>query len=249
MPLNLFLDDGGVMNDNTLRGRQYPGLVASYLAPRLGGHPDAWVASNHPAAQDVWQRSLDRTGLGYDAWARAFDIDWLRAMADRVGVPAPSDDDEALALARDTNTFVITRLRSAIPGAVDATRSLAGLGCPLYTASSGPSYDLDTYLRTMGVRDHFTTLYGPDLVGCFKYPFGNGDYYPAVLGHAGVDPRSAVFVDNALVNLAHAALAGARTVLVTDALDVTPTPEGFQPDIVIPRLADLPPLVDRLSAV
>jgi hypothetical protein len=42
----LFIDDGGVMNENVRRGRQWERLVGQYFSPRLGGAPEAWAAAN-----------------------------------------------------------------------------------------------------------------------------------------------------------------------------------------------------------
>ena len=50
----IFLDDGGVMNDNTLRGPQWQRLVGEYLSPRLGGSLQAWAEANkHVATREV----------------------------------------------------------------------------------------------------------------------------------------------------------------------------------------------------
>lgn len=38
----IFIDDGGVMNDNAVRGPQWQRLIGEYLAPRLGGSGAAW---------------------------------------------------------------------------------------------------------------------------------------------------------------------------------------------------------------
>ena len=40
--LMVFLDDGGVMNDNNERGLQWQRLVSEFFAPLLGGPADAW---------------------------------------------------------------------------------------------------------------------------------------------------------------------------------------------------------------
>ena len=47
----VFLGDGGVMNDNETRGRQWQRLVAEYVAPRLGGNPRDWGEANKVDAQ------------------------------------------------------------------------------------------------------------------------------------------------------------------------------------------------------
>jgi hypothetical protein len=72
--LAIFLDDGGVMNDNDVRGKQWQQLVAEYLSPRLGGEPDKWSAANRLVAPRVWQnftRALSRDPESeFAAWPR-----------------------------------------------------------------------------------------------------------------------------------------------------------------------------------
>ena len=42
----IFIDDGGVMNDNERRGQQWLRFLAEYLVPRFGGDHRAWEAAN-----------------------------------------------------------------------------------------------------------------------------------------------------------------------------------------------------------
>jgi phosphoglycolate phosphatase-like HAD superfamily hydrolase len=51
----IFLDDGGVMNDNAVRGSQWQRLVAEFFAPRLGGDPAAWAEANKVVATELFQ--------------------------------------------------------------------------------------------------------------------------------------------------------------------------------------------------
>ena len=53
---SIFLDDGGVMNDNALRGAQWQRLVGEFLAPRLGGDPEARAQANKVVAERMWRR-------------------------------------------------------------------------------------------------------------------------------------------------------------------------------------------------
>ncbi len=244
--LNLFIDDGGVMNDNSLRAPQWQRYVGEFFAPRLGGEKEQWSEANRLHAEAVFHRAMERTYLDYLAFTRAYELDWLRTMCNAVGRPAPEDDDEAFALAREAAAFVISNVRSAFPGVVDAIREFSKAGCTLYTASGEPSHELAIYLEGMGVRELFTTLYGPDLVGYMKsFDGSRGDYYGGIFRHAGVDPSTCVVIDNGEGCLAEAKKAGARTVLLTDALDRAPAPDGFKPDLVLPRLADLPPYIAK----
>jgi hypothetical protein len=38
----VFLDDGGVLNDNERRAPEWRRLLGEFFAPRLGGTPEAW---------------------------------------------------------------------------------------------------------------------------------------------------------------------------------------------------------------
>ena len=58
--LTIFLDDGGVMNDNAIRVPQWQQLVAEYLAPRLGGEHDRWAEANRIVAERAWDAWMER---------------------------------------------------------------------------------------------------------------------------------------------------------------------------------------------
>ena len=54
----VFLDDGGVMNDNALRAPQWRRMVGEYLPSRLGGDAAAWAAANREVLERemfMWQ--------------------------------------------------------------------------------------------------------------------------------------------------------------------------------------------------
>jgi phosphoglycolate phosphatase-like HAD superfamily hydrolase len=92
-------------------------------------------------------------------------------------------------------------------------------------------------MKAHGVRDLFTRLYGPDWIST---PKQSPRYHERIFGHAGVDPATAVVVDDDPAQLHNARLAGGRTILVS----AEPTAgEGF--DGVIAGLHDLPDLLRR----
>lgn len=191
----VFIDDGGVLNDNDLRAPQWRRLVGEYLAPRLGGTPEAWARANAGAFERGWERLVaqnERAGEsgGVDAWVRADRGLWLVDMCEQLGVPVPV---EPSAYAIDAGTWVSKRVRAEVPGASRAVHALAHRGLVLHTASGGLSWELEPYLRGMGIRDRFDRLYGPDLVDRWK----NGPhYYSALLAHSGTDADAAVVVDD-----------------------------------------------------
>src|SRR5690348_2882262 len=169
--LVIFLDDGGVMNDNERRAPQWRRLVGEYFAPRLGGAPDAWAEANFTMttnlfAADAWLARL-AAASSYADFQRTYHLDWLGEMCALVGVPAPSEA-ECLALTQAADEWIISQVQSAFPGAVEAIRTLHKRGVTLHTASGESSAELAGYLTGMGVRECFGRLYGPDLLDCFK---------------------------------------------------------------------------------
>lgn len=238
----IFLDDGGVMNDNHRRGPQWQRLVGEFFPPVLGGTPAAWREANRRVITELltpedWESRL-QAATDYAAFDRAYHLDWLRGMCALVGVPAPPEE-ECLELARRANASIPRQVRADFPGAVDAIRRLHARGHALHTASGESSSDLDGYLTGMGVRPCFGHLYGPDLVGVFK----NGpEYYERIFVDACVHPSDALVVDDSPAAVRWALEAGARAVLVSAAPhpDLATVPR-------IARLADLPAMIAHLD--
>jgi HAD superfamily hydrolase (TIGR01509 family) len=239
--LVVFLDDGGVMNDNAMRGPQWQRLVAEFFAPILGGAPAAWAEANRVVAEGLLEPAAWRARVlaaaDYASFDRAYQRDWLAGMCTLVGVAAPPEE-EGFALANRAGGWITRRVRSACPGAVEAVRALAALGYALHTASGEPSADLAGYLDGMGVRDHFGRLYGPDLLDTFKE---GPDYYARLFADAGVAPADALVVDDSPRAVAWAREVGARAVLVSAA----PTGDGATARIA--GLAELPAVIERFA--
>jgi HAD superfamily hydrolase (TIGR01509 family) len=237
----IFLDDGGVMNDNLTRGAQWQRLVGEFFPPLLGGAPAAWAEANRVVATALfedYQRTMGgQAEADFNAWLRGYRIAWVRDMCAYVGLPPPSEED-CLDLNARASAYVTTRVRAAFPGVVEALRAVHGLGHTLHTASGEESDDLHGYLTGMGVRDCFTGLYGPDLINT---PKEGPLYYERVFADAGIDPRDATVVDDFPGALAWAAAAGARTVLVR-----SDRGESDNVDLVLDALSDLPAALDRL---
>lgn len=210
----IFLDDGGVMNDNQRRGPQWQRHVADFLAPRLGGRKRDWRRANAAVAARLFrQMSLPPAGGPDDDFRTApepYLEAWLVGMCQEVDRQPPDGAVQRLALAREASAYVTRHVHAAIPGAIPAIRALWRQGYTLHTASSEFAADLDGYLRAMGVRDCFGTLYGCDVLGVAKAGPG---YYERLFEHARVDPASALVVDDMEQALDWAAAAGARTVL------------------------------------
>lgn len=244
----IFLDDGGVISDNSRRASEWQRLVGECLSPRLGGDSGAWAEANRVVFADTWrryERALHETSEdAYDALAGFWITErerWLREMCKHVGV-RPPDPEDCLRIAEETEAYVIPRVRAAYPGAVDALCDLHAQGYTLSTASAETSSHLEGYLSGMGVRDIFTPrLYGPDLVNVRKE---SPRFYQRLLADLGVEPTAALVVDDSEEQLHFAAEAGAKTVLVSAEPPATPAAHA-----VIASLAGLPSILDQKQSV
>ncbi len=238
----VLLDDGGVMNDNTIRAVEWQRLVGEFLAPRLGGASESWAKANGVVFGQMWREfeELLRPVQQADR-AEYFDFfgdqrsRWLRDMCAHVGVEAP-DEEGCRSLGLETEQFVLPRVRSAYPGAPEAIVALHERGHRLATASGQTSVELEGYLTGLGVRDLFPDrLYGPDLLGAMK---GTTPYYERIIADAELDPAATIVLDDHPGALARAAAVGLTTILVGQ------QPEAkYRPNHTIESLADLPALL------
>lgn len=238
----IFLDDGGVISNNHVRGPQWQRLVGEFFAPRLGGAPEAWAAVNRVVAERLfaeYERDwAGRTDVPFQEYWTPYQIRWLSEMCEELGLPTPPPD-ESYHLAEEATVYVAHRVNAAFPGVVEAVRELHSAGYSLHTASGERSSELNGYLTNMGIRDCFTRLYGPDLIGTLKQ---GPAYYERLLADCGVAPVDALFVDDSPLVMGWVKGIGATGILVHPTL-----PTATAATHVVGRLADLPILLDELD--
>ena len=236
---NIFLDDGGVMNDNSLRGPQWERLIGEFMAARLGGEPRVWGEANRAIFQETFKRYEQRVRnepLTDDVWDDHL-FDSLRATCEQVGVTVPGRE-EAGSINREARVSITRRVHAAFPGAVDTIRQLHAEGYRLHTASGGHSHELAGNLEAMGVRDLFGRLYGPDLVGL---PLHGSQYYRRLFEDSGSEAEESVVVDEDSERLVWVMEAGAFDVLVSSG--------GPVPNLHCPIITELPSLLQTLDAL
>jgi FMN phosphatase YigB (HAD superfamily) len=230
----VFLDDGGVLNDNERRAPEWRRLLGEFFVPSLGGTAAGWETANMAVIEDIlrdWQALQASEAEVPIDWFPLQDERWLRGMCERVGVPVPAD---IIGVARAGQRYVMEHIDCAFPDAAPALRALKHSGLTLHMASSGLSYHLEPYLRRMGVVELFDTLYGPDFAGAHKT---SRRYYDGIIAHSGVDPDEAIVVDDNAQPLEWAASAGFRGVHI----DRTGSGSRFER---ITSLEQLLPLLD-----
>lgn len=238
---SIFLDDGGVMNDNRLRGEQWPSLVGAFFTPRLGGTPTAWAQANRTVVTSIfkpenWRARVLQATSTYPDFERIYWLDWLNGMCALVGITPPGEE-ESIKLAQQAEAYITPRIRAAFPGAIETIRALHAQGYTLHTASSGSSATLHGSLEGMGVRACFGRLYGSDLLNTLKE---TPVYYERLFADAQIVPADALIVDDTPRVLAWVRDLGAATVLINA--------EGAELDGMpcIRSLAELPKLLRRI---
>ncbi len=208
----LFLDDGGVLNDNRLRGPEWLRLIGEFMPARLGGSAEQWASANRVVFPQVWsdlQQQIPEIE-SHQQFQRVYATRWMSAMCATVGV-TPVPDDDAVELYKELSIYVGERANSEIQDAADAVRSLHRAGYTLYMASGTPSWELQAILAKMGVVALFSGFYGPDLVDQVKYGTA---FYQRVFDDAGVTPETTVVIESDPDCCQWASAAGARAIWV-----------------------------------
>ncbi len=205
----VFLDDGGVLNDNERRAPEWRRLLGDYFAPRFGGTPEAWGEANavvNEARWQDWQRLQARGEDVGSGWWPDQDRRWLVGMFERVGVAVPAD---VAGTVRASQLFVMRNIDCAYPDATPAMRAMHANGIALHLASGGQAWELEAYMRRMRVWELIGRPYGVDLIGAGKT---SRRYYERIAEDSGVDPRDAIVVDSHAAPLEWADAVGFGTV-------------------------------------
>jgi phosphoglycolate phosphatase-like HAD superfamily hydrolase len=211
-PVALFLDDGGVLDDNGLRGAEWPRLIGEFMPARLGGTADRWASANRAVSSRVWASLQQRLPefISHREFQRTYATDWMNAMCGYLGITPPRDDD-IVTLYAELATYIGQRATSAIAGAADAVRSLHRAGYILYMASGTPSWELRSIVENMGIAATLTGLYGPDLVDHVKY---GAAFDERVFLYAGIAPGQVLVIESDRECCHWASEAGARAVWI-----------------------------------
>lgn len=222
----VFLDDGGVMNDNTVRAPQWRKLLGQFMPPVLGGTPERWAEANRVTFPLLWTDISSRLAefAHHADFQREYDLLWLRGMCELIGVPVPSED-LALEIATSAARYITARVRSEYPDAIPAIRSLHAAGFELHTASGTRSLELEGILGAMGVRECFGHLFGPDLLDTMK---AGPEYYRRVFEQTDINPALAVVIEDSGAGCSWAREAGATAIQVVR--DATAGGEGIVRD-------------------
>lgn len=233
-PTAIFLDVDGVLVDSARLPAEYVRLMGDVLAPALGETPERWGEANREVFPRVWSQEAEWGDDPFERIERE-SILTIGGMCDWLGIDAPTDE-ECVRLGRALHVYVRGHHDAIFDHSARVVRALAP-AYDLHLATGGPSWQNEAQLASIGVRDAFGVLCGPDLVGVRKR---SPLFYPRLFELADVAPPDAVVFDDEPRQLAHAVAAGARTVLVHPS---EPWPDGAR----IANIAELPDAIAGLG--
>jgi len=152
----VFIDNGGVLTDNSARGPLYQRLVGRYFVPRYGGSQAAWEQTNLDTFPKAWARFLERVENWDDsrdlaAAERLHSADWMRFLLTAMGLTPPADDEECALIGEAADRWINPQIVTLFPGVEEAV-SLLATRYRLFTASDGFSTRLGETLRPITGR-------------------------------------------------------------------------------------------------
>ena len=237
----VFFDDGGVMNDNKLRGIQWMKMIGEYFSPKYGGEFHQWAEGNYNFINEYWTEhniNLEKKNYtDYQTFYSNYISQWITSMFDYVGVESPPKEKHKK-IYFEVVDIITPNVRSAFPGVIDSIQVLYNLGLKLYTSSAEHSKELKGYLRGMRVIDCFENFYGPDLVNIHK---ADESFYEAIFNETSLDPRKAIVIEDTPRYLEAAKKSGATVIQACLTGERKPEYRYY-----IECMKDLPELISKL---
>lgn len=208
----VFFDDGGVMNDNRIRGLQFQKMVGDFFAPRFGGEPYKWAESNVNFIEEIVKEHTEVISSGVNVDYRTYHEDfvkrWIEEMFNYVEVKLPAIS-EYKRIYREAIEYITPNIRSAYPGVIDSIKKLKKLGFKIYTASGEDSLELKGYLQGMRIKNLFENFYGSDLVNTHKT---NNNFFKRIFDDVWFEPDKAIIIEDKPMFLECAINSGANVI-------------------------------------
>ncbi len=237
----LFFDDGGVMNDNQIRGIHFQKMIGDFFVPIYGGERHQWAEANFSFVQEIVREYIEiieeERIIDYQTYHNDFITRWIEDMFEYVGVKLPNKN-EYKRIYMEAMESITPNVRASFPGVIDSIKKLKKLGFRLYTASGEASWELKGYLRGMGVKDCFEEFYGPDLINTHKI---NETFYQKIFDRAYVESKKAIVIEDNPKFIEYAQSLGANVIQAC----VTENHEPSYPFFVT-DMKDLPEVVIKL---
>ncbi|MFX1601615.1 MAG: HAD hydrolase-like protein [Promethearchaeota archaeon] len=203
MSFAIFFDDGGVLNDNSIRSPQWKTFCGEFFHSRFGGDPEVWGEANQKAMISLDIHGMD-PGEMYDDYLTFytnFKSEWVIKMFEEAGRSVPPETEHER-IHDTTAEYVWPKVHSAIPGIIESIKMLHSKGFVLYTSTALASNEIKLVLEGMGIKNFFSGFYGPDIINTWK---SSSNFFEAIFNDIKLESKKAIviedqprFIENAL---------------------------------------------------
>jgi HAD superfamily hydrolase (TIGR01509 family) len=240
MTFAIFFDDGGVLNDNYIRGPQWQELCGEFLHSKFGGEPEVWGEANYRVIKNLADAFWENPEMNYQdyySFYADFKSEWVKQMFEEVGrsVP-PKEEHERIFDA--TVEYVWPKVRSAIPGIIESVKKLYSKGFILYTSTGLDSKEIKLVLEGMGIKQFFSGFYGPDLINTRKR---NPQFFELIFKDANIESSKAIVIEDRPQFIEEALKTGAQVIQACVTGEFPP-----QYPFYVERMSELPNTIDNL---
>jgi FMN phosphatase YigB (HAD superfamily) len=251
VPLGVFLDFEGTLNDTQAGGRLYARDFVATVGRIHPVDPSVWPKAIIASLADLrsfQDKAASRPWSGYAAHRRGELLTWMRSLYGTAGLSLPADDDGVYRIARELEDSIPVRF-APLPGAVESVRGLAARGLRLYITSGAYSGYVRRCLSDAGVLELFSGVYGPDNLDTLK---SGPSFFRRAFEVAGLPPARCLVVDDSDGPVCWARQAGAVAVHIRPPADgAAPRGEScFQSEegvITVSSLSDVPCVIDGMT--
>jgi FMN phosphatase YigB (HAD superfamily) len=194
MPFAIFFDDGGVLNDNSIRTPQWKAFCGEFFHSRFGGDPEVWGEANEKVITSLEIYSMDPKAINndYTTYYKNFKSEWVTRMFEEVRRPVPPKLEHER-IFETIIEYVWPKVHSEIPGIIESIKILYSKGFVLYTSTGLPSREIEMVLEAMGIKDFFSGFYGPDLINTRK---ANSNFFKAIFNDIELESKKAIVIED-----------------------------------------------------
>ena len=208
----IFFDDGGVLNNNTIRTPQWKAFCGEFFHSRFGGDPEMWGEANQKAMKSLEVHGMDPKYAfwedDYLAFYTKFKSEWVIKMFEEAGRSVPPKVEHEK-IFDTTVEYVWPKVHSAIPGIIDSIKMLYSKGYVLYTSTGLASSEIKMVLEGMGIKHFFSGFYGPDLINTWKL---SPNFFEAIFKDIKLEPKKAIVIEDRPRFIENASKTGASVI-------------------------------------
>ena len=130
----LFFDDGGVMNDNQIRGIQFQKMIGDYFSPMYGGEKHQWAEANFNFIEEIMREYIEiieeERNVDYHNYHNGFITRWIEDMFDYVSANLPAKK-EYKRIYKEAMDYITPNIRASFPGVIYSIKKLKKLGAKI----------------------------------------------------------------------------------------------------------------------